>query len=228
MAPTFKTLAATIVSLKPTKPCQTLSKDMATTQHAELPLRPNFREDHKHSNLLNATHGPEIEDGMHICCCGAENSIVHFTGAHPFKFLNCRVCNHTYCNKCISSEILTQIKVTKLPAFQATLTTASHLGQICADCGLTHRGVDKHVRCPCGTQSDADWITFAILSPDKYKYDPNAAFVRLKLGRATTAVEHLTQKSVPQQLKCFDVPAQVAPTCELKRWGAIRRKGGLV
>jgi hypothetical protein len=227
MAPTFETLAAAIVSFKPSKPRQTLDRTLASARRAELPLDPNFREGHKYENLLNVTHGPQIEDVIYICCCGAKNTISHFTGAHPFKFLKCRVCDQTFCNNCVSSEILTLIKVPSLPAFQATLTTASHLGQICADCGLTHRSVDKNVRCPCETQSNANWITFAILSGDKYKYDPNAAFVKLKLGRAMTAVEQRTQKSAPQP-KCFDMPAQVAATCGLKRRGAIRRKNVVV
>jgi hypothetical protein len=66
-----------------------------------------------------------------------------------------------------------------------------------------------------------------MLSGDKYKYDPNAAFVKLKLGRAMTAVEERTQKSAPQP-KYFDMPVQVAATCGLKRRGALRRKNVVV
>jgi hypothetical protein len=61
------------------------------------------------------------------------------------------------------------------------------------------------------------------LSPDKYQYDPNAAYVHLKLGRATKAVEQMAGKEV-QQPRHFDVPVKVETMCTLKRRGAIRRK----
>jgi hypothetical protein len=222
-APEFNTLAATITALKSLKPRHTLERDLASAQRAEHFFTPSFRKDHEYSSLLHATHGPQIEDGMYVCCCGADNTIVHFTGPHPFKHLNCRVCNHTFCNACTSSEILTPIHAAKLHPYAAHLATTNHLGQICADCGLSHRAIDRSLQCPCGSTASADWILFAILSPDKYKYDPNAAFVHLKLGRATNAVEQMAGREV-QQLRYFDVPVKVETTCTLKRRGAIRRK----
>jgi hypothetical protein len=172
----FSTLSVVVTAFKSTKkPVQTLEQELDSAQRAEQPINKHLRESHGYSSLIEATHGEEAEDGMFVCCCGAENDIVHFMGTYPFKYMNCRIYDHTFCNKCTSSEVLTPIQAAMLPPCLATPSMANNLGQICAACGLTHRAtlssdgmVDKNVRCHCGSQSDNTWIMFGTLSPDKY------------------------------------------------------------
>jgi hypothetical protein len=228
MVTKFSTLVATMTVLKSAaKPHRTLEQELDSAQRAELPSAQNLRKKHEYGNLLQASHGNEIEDGVFICCCGAENKIVHFVGAHPFKFINCRVCNHTFCSKCNSSEVLTPIKAVMLPPCQATPSMVSNLGQICADCGLTHRVtltprglINENVLCHCGSRFDETWIMFGILSPDKYRYDPNAAYVKLKAGRAAQAAQDLLSIPLPQA-EYFNV---LVRPCTLKRSNAVHRR----
>ncbi|KAF1920117.1 hypothetical protein BDU57DRAFT_403708, partial [Ampelomyces quisqualis] len=143
---------------------------------------------HDYARILQATHGNEMEDGVFSCCCGAENPLIHYRGSHPFRTLRCRRCHHIFCSACTATQVLTP-----LPGFQISVgrvkpSTAAHCGQICSSCGLTHRATRKFngsislpSTCLCGATSSREWLLFGIGSPDRYRYDPNAAFVQMKV-----------------------------------------------
>ena len=216
-------------SKTPTKspsPCyssQRLEKVLASARRAEAP--PDKRNHQEYARLIHATHGNDIADGIFVCCCGAENDLVHFQGDYSLKHVKCRACNYTYCKKCTSSEILEPINVACL-ALNSTRQHSSLKGRIeriCPDCGLTHRdgSVNLATTCPCGARPSIDWVSLYIGTTNNYRHDPNAAAVHLKIGRAMRTVERLAQ-SQPVPMKPKMVQLKPGPP---QRRNAVRGRG---
>jgi hypothetical protein len=185
-----------------TKSMRRVEKDLASAPRAELPQDPILWNDHEYPQLQEATLGRDVGDGCHLCClCGTETGLVHFEGAHPLKRVVCRRCDHPYCKNCDSSEIMTQVpQAYLLLQGQKSGEHSANVGQVCPDCGLTHRttlrkdGVmNLSVRCPCGATSSDAWPAFYICPPDRYRFDPNAAAVELRVRRATKKVAAMSR-----------------------------------
>jgi hypothetical protein len=182
-------------------------KDFASGKRAEAPPGEDLWQDHDTPQLMQSLHANDIADGVWICCCGTENEIVHFLGAHPLKTLRCRVCKHIYCQKCGSSDILTPFDPAVFPSYRRLDSKkCKRVGRVCSRCGLTHRAVSPDTGrvqfdlvCACGTSSSNDWITFYMGSPDKYRFDPNAAAVQLRHERTMRSVERRSQERITLQ-----------------------------
>jgi hypothetical protein len=227
--------AATNVS----KSSRRLEKDLASAERAQQPPDVKFWNNHEYQQLMHNTFGKHVVDGIHICChCGAENDIIHFKGDHPFKHLTCHECDHTYCHKCTSSEILTHINPAYLLFQGQSVVQHSHrIGQICSNCGLTHRTILRKddtisldVKCACGTRSNEKWVAFVICSPDRFRWDPNAAAVQLKIRRAVRNVEQLARPEPVPVLKAShpfleQICKPVEISCELRRQNAVCGRG---
>ncbi|KAH7401974.1 hypothetical protein DE146DRAFT_787713 [Phaeosphaeria sp. MPI-PUGE-AT-0046c] len=201
----FSRIAASFIAAQKLAKARDVKDYLDRANRAEAPLDPELRKNHPYSKLLWMTHGEWMEDGEYLCSCGAENKLHHFEGRYPFKYLRCDVCNRIFDAECISSEILTPIPRSCIPSRGVTKNLAHGMGQFCPQCGLTHRVelIDftsipsLHVYCQCGSRSTPDWFTFFINSPDTYRYDPNAAHVRLKEEWASKATEKVLGKQVP-------------------------------
>jgi hypothetical protein len=154
-------------------------------------------------------------DGLWICCKGHENQLVHYTGAHPFKYVKCRFCDHIICPNDSSSEILTRISSLATEVFHkrfdAQKTAPRHLFYppetryclVCRSCGLTHRGTIVSSRiefrpasCVCGKERDEDDLYFFIGSNAEYRKNPNDKAVDVKLQRTFVELERVTADSI--------------------------------
>ncbi|KAH6612552.1 hypothetical protein C7974DRAFT_323133, partial [Boeremia exigua] len=75
-------------------------------------------------------------DGLWLCCCGAENELVHWTGLHPFKYLKCEKCGHVLCGNCETTHILTLWEQDPRVVVHGS---ELRMAQVCPSCGLSHR-----------------------------------------------------------------------------------------
>jgi hypothetical protein len=185
-----------------TKSVRRTDRDMASTERAEPPPDPIIWNGHDYPNLQQATLGKDVPDGIHLCClCTTETDLVHFEGAHPLKRVECRGCGHKYCKDCSSTEIMTQIpQAYLLLQGQKSAEHNNSVGQVCPSCSLTHRATLKRdgtmnldLRCPCGVESDDSWIPFYICSPNRFRFDPNAAAVELLIRRTNKKVAEMSR-----------------------------------
>lgn len=130
---------------------------LKVVDRAELPVDPELRKDHKYRALLETTHGKWMEDGAYICSCGEENQIFHYQGKHPLRRLQCGACDRVFNDdECFASEILTPIKRANIPTSGLNEYHVYCMGQMCPQCGLTHRvglregsSPDFKVHCLC-------------------------------------------------------------------------------
>jgi hypothetical protein len=185
-----------------TKSVRRVEKDLASAPRAELPQDPILWNDHEYPRLQEATLGRDVGDGCHLCClCGTENGLVHFGGDYPLKHVVCRMCNHVYCKDCDSSEIMTQVpQAYLLLQGQKSAEHNNSVGQVCPNCGLTHRttlrkdgSMNLGVCCPCGASSGDSWVAFYICPPDRFRFDPNAAAVELRVRRTSKKVAEMSR-----------------------------------
>lgn len=117
-------------------------------------------------------------DGLWLCCCGANNELIHWTGPFFFKHLKCEKCGHVLCRNCDTTQILT-------PWDENPKVASDHnglrLAQVCPSCGLSHpacvfqdntRGWAPIEACYCGERSDSNWLQYTMKSPGMYKVNP--------------------------------------------------------
>jgi hypothetical protein len=158
--------------------------------------------------------GPDIFDGVWICCRGHENTLVHLTGPHPFKHLKCRFCEHVICPKDSTSEILTPISSMTMEPFQGRFTAQKKAPEypwlsrepryclVCRSCGLTHRGTIVSSRiefrtapCVCGQEPDEEGMYFFIGSGEEYRRDPQGKTVEVTLNRRFIALDRIQERN---------------------------------
>lgn len=210
-------------------------KESISPDRAEAPIDPHLRDNHEYAGLLGVTYGKDMEDGAFACCCGHENLLVHYKGKHPFHHLRCGSCDHIFCSKCTATEILVVLPKSIDPTGPVKPEVADKYGQICSACGLTHRATQKFdgsvglpSTCSCGAKSTGDWLRFGMASPDRYKYDPNQAYVQMTVQRGTQMYERIMRKEeeptrqdsmtplaqlpvyIPPQLPIHAPPAQLS------------------
>jgi hypothetical protein len=174
-------------------------------------------------------------DGLWFCCKGHENQLVHCTGAHPFKYIKCRFCDHIICRNDASSEILTRISSLAMESFQerfnAQKTAPHHLFYppetrsclVCRSCGLTHRGTIVHSRiefrttpCVCGQETEEDDLYFFIGSNAEYRRNPNDKAVDVKLRRTFAELKRATADSIDNYRR-----PQTAHVAEKPKFAAV-------
>jgi hypothetical protein len=178
-----------------------------------LQLRPGSQEESLETQLANAQpveheapeYDPEVQftflsrlyetnHGMWRCHFGHENSLVHFKGAYPFKYLTCGVCDHIICDRCESTEILTKDEAFPAELDSERLSTGLQSQElpyfsVCKHCGLSHRAtlrkghIDFFKRCECGREPEGDEVFGFIGSSHEWRKDPAARAVALLLQR---------------------------------------------
>jgi hypothetical protein len=135
-------------------------------------------------------------DGLWVCHCGHENQLIHYTGDHPFKILTCGRCDHTFCDQCQTSEILTRIPTNPTEVYNERFHIHSEMPYciVCETCGLSHRAkmmggcIDFSIdRCACGNPVEGDKFGYFIGSVYEYRKDPEGTAVMLSLRRHHTA-----------------------------------------
>ncbi|CAG5175525.1 uncharacterized protein ALTATR162_LOCUS10621 [Alternaria atra] len=184
-----------------------LEKDLSKAVRAEGPPDENLWYGQENRNITHRNHGADVADGVFFCYkCNTENRMIHYRGDHPFKRLVCRVCDRVYSKGCATSNIL-QVGVTK-PSQQPSREL--RIGQLCPDCGLTHRAVTRDgmvsfdTTCVCGNVADESWIRFSIGSAMDHRCDPINFPTELNLGHKTKVIEQHNrtkkQKRVEQQM----------------------------
>ncbi|KAH7391830.1 hypothetical protein BKA66DRAFT_439621 [Pyrenochaeta sp. MPI-SDFR-AT-0127] len=154
-------------------------------------------------HLLDRING----DGLWTCCRGHE-------GPHPFKRLKCFLCEHVLCGRCCTTEVLTLLNFGRaLLNEYSEISGLVSYGQICPNCGLSHRAqiVDVKVDsasterqrtvtfsdllCVCGRLSDNTWLHFWIGPIYEYRRRPHEAFAILSCQRAETAIRRRREGS---------------------------------
>lgn len=175
---------------KKAKSSTRLDKDLSQAVRAEGPPRAGFWDSHEYGNIIRETYGKSIGDGMWLCECGSENELIHYKGDHPFKHLCCLSCDRNYCRKFPSSDIFRTYGHHQPPT-----SGEPRAGQMCSNCGLTHRArVNKgqlcfDTVCSCGKASDASWIHFSIGSVKDYRRDSVRCPLDLKRRRANALTD---------------------------------------
>jgi hypothetical protein len=122
-------------------------------------------------------------DGLWLCCCGHENTLVHYRGAFPFRYLRCGRCSHILCSKCHTTDILTHDPsgVMKAPVcFSLTTGDDVRYCRVCRTCGLSHRAeiyggkfIDlSRTLCRCGHPSDGVQTHYYIGTVNGWRCDP--------------------------------------------------------
>lgn len=161
------------------------------------------------THAMAKVHG----DGVWVCCCGHNTTLVHREGTYPFKRLVCEKCDHILCEHCLTTAIVIPLKepfpatVAKLE-FTKLREIVDNLFQICPDCGLSfrsqirnpdHRGerfcwvpVASHSHselCPCGASAKSNWLKCIIGDSTAYLLDPAKALDGLKDIRVERELE---------------------------------------
>ncbi|KAF2876076.1 hypothetical protein BDV95DRAFT_664362 [Massariosphaeria phaeospora] len=164
-----------------------LEKNLQKAQRAE-PRTPYLEYAGAEFPHLQAAGAPQtMADGLWICACKHENKLVHYTGPHPFKYVRCDACDRPINKPAAASEIFTPLRHDLAALFDFNSRKLVPYGQVCRGCGLTHRAkvtkageieFDGQV-CACGEVADATWVRFAIGSPVRYRFDPEAAYVKV-------------------------------------------------
>lgn len=181
---------------------KTVLKDYDSNVHVEPPTPPSLINQHSYPNLRALKTDEEIGDGIWVCChCGHENILRHYEGRFPFKHLVCASCERTFCNNCLSTEIVSPIPFGMVLAPRPSKGQELRYFQMCPSCGLTHRAemsrkteiLDFYgVTCAgCGASSYGDWPRFHIGSVEPYRRDPDASSVRLGELRAELAAHRM-------------------------------------
>ncbi|KAF2034780.1 hypothetical protein EK21DRAFT_85336 [Setomelanomma holmii] len=194
-------------------------QDFASGRRAEAPPEHDFWATHDEPNFMHSMYSLDVANGVWICCCRAENDLVHWHGPNPFKKRRCRECDHIFCKKkCASSEVLNPLNE-EMSRDDCRLVNhqSPYAGRMCPECGQTHRATGKLRSCSCGAWPNEDWVTFLMGSPDKYRFNPSAAALKLRHERKMQAVERLTRH---QQVELSPVEP---PPCQLRRHNAVRR-----
>ncbi|KAJ8116916.1 hypothetical protein OPT61_g1765 [Boeremia exigua] len=183
-------------------------------------------------------------DGLWLCCCGAENQLVHWTGPYPFKYLECEKCEHILCGDCETTQILT-------PWTKDSRTilgdSGPRLTQVCPSCGLSHRAVIANdtckwvpsKRCHCGQLTDATWLRYTMKNPGEYPSNPKRVTRSLKNRRQNKQSdpslkvdqrlqEHDSAQNAAARRVNSEPPAPVDENPE-SSWGlhGLRRRHGL-
>src|SRR5690242_2613977 len=128
-------------------------------------------------------------DGLWLCCCGADNELIHWTGPHPFKRLKCEKCENVLCRNCDTAQILT-------PCDENAKVASDHnglrLAQVCPSCGPSHRACDfrgstwdwaSTKACYCGERPHSNWLQYTMKAPGMYKVDPTKVAQDMKIAR---------------------------------------------
>ncbi|KAF2242507.1 hypothetical protein BU26DRAFT_524126 [Trematosphaeria pertusa] len=137
-------------------------------------------------------------DGLWICSCEYENTVTHYEGFFPFKYLQCGSCKKQLCEVYRdSTEIFT-------PLHPRALANLIWVGkpdlapyfQVCTGCGLSHRAEVRGDRvefddmlCPCGEVSSSKWKRFHIGDAKRYRKDPFGSSAKLYMKRVEKRVE---------------------------------------
>jgi hypothetical protein len=161
------------------------------------------------TRLVTQVHG----HGIFVCCCGHDNTLVHYEGKHPFGKLECGKCKHILCKRCQTTAIATPLTETdhaRIAKMDLTKLRAivDDLFQICPHCGLSfkaqircpdHRGerfcwvpVASHSHselCSCQASAKPDWLKFVIGDPTAYRSDAAKALDDLKNIRIEKGLE---------------------------------------
>lgn len=150
---------------------------------------------------------------------------MHFQGEHPFKHLRCRAYEHTFCDRCLSSEIIGLASA----GSSCHAPYEQRFFQICPKCGLTHRLANEQgvvapeFICPCGTTVQPTCLPFTIGCPQPYRSDPLSCAVHLKIDRAICAVEREhTRRDMPSKDHKPTSHIRTLPLSEEKEWDTIR------
>lgn len=148
---------------------------------------------------------PQSSDGLWLCCCGRENSLIHYQGQSPFKHLKCSRCNHNLCASCSTTDILTLISPqwVDLDAERSSKASGKPVRycSVCTGCGLSHRATfdGTHLTyheafCPCGkarTQSRH----YLMGTVNGWRKDPSGQAITLRLDRTMAASERIRAES---------------------------------
>lgn len=175
-------------------------------------INPPPTQDETTSTALQRLMPAAAGDGLWKCCNAHEQELVHWSGAHPFKFLKCERCEHVFCRECCTTEVLRVAKGSGRVYGgngdgngervgnngQGKMDGVVCYGQVCSGCGLTHRARRGReggatlsydgVVCACGRVPDEGWVVFRIGSIEAYRRNPHEAFSELLLQRAEGSV----------------------------------------
>ncbi|KAJ4370391.1 hypothetical protein N0V83_004909 [Neocucurbitaria cava] len=165
-------------------------------------------------DVANPCLRTDASDGLWVCCCGHENTLVHYQGAFPFKYLKCGRCDHILCPHCRTSEILTPVQAhilhVELDEQSSARREEVRFCRLCRACGLMHRAsMDGcHVRfsedkCRCGEAFMKEGSYFYIGDVFAWRCDPAGRAVELSLDQKLAASERYlaNQKTVPEKVK---------------------------
>ncbi|KAF2832270.1 hypothetical protein CC86DRAFT_280589, partial [Ophiobolus disseminans] len=165
---------------------------------AETPTDPYLIQENKYPFLRNLRTDEDIGDGLWICCyCHHENTLRHWKGPFPFKYIHCDRCTRILCSSCHSSEVLTPWPYGMISAPRPAPGREVRYCHVCVVCGLSHRAemegttLDFYgVTCSgCGITSYGDWPRFHIGNVEPYRRDPDPSFVKLIEARVDDAVK---------------------------------------
>lgn len=152
-----------------------------------------------------------LADGLWVCCCRAENQVIHFLGDHPFKHLRCVGCDHIICEKCCTTDIIKVLGDNSIRVMGPELHSGPMFGRICSSCGLTHHAFsqrtaatshsqrtlnDSHedTLCVCGARISEMSLKFSVGLPDDHRYNPDASSAYLAVQRAQKATKRAYQR----------------------------------
>lgn len=135
-----------------------------------------------------------------------QQELIHWKGSHPFKRLQCYLCDHILCRECCTTEVLKVLDFDQVrPMEYHEMSGVVAYGQICPNCGLSHRAriletkiystptkrqqniTFSGVLCVCGRLADNTWLRFWIGPIYQYRCNPHGAFAVLSRQRADKA-----------------------------------------
>lgn len=192
---------------------QPLQEDYNARELAEAPTDPLLISEHRYPHVRALRTDSSIGDGLWLCChCHHENILIHYRGLFPFKHLTCARCNLILCSSCQTSEILSPLPYGMIHASHPSQDREVRYLHVCTACGLSHRAemaghtLDFYgVVCKgCRTSSYGEWPRWHVGSPEPYRRDPDASYVRLvemRVGRAAILVGRAEDRRV-ERLRC--------------------------
>lgn len=131
-------------------------------------------------------------DALWYCCAGHENTVVYFTGPHPFKYMCCYRCEHKICQRCHTTA---SGLIETLPgghrSYRATdkdirEERATRWCMVCPRCALSYRAAKRwpslHLpaACHCGHAFGPNWAQFLIGSVHQIRRNPHHVSVLAK------------------------------------------------
>jgi hypothetical protein len=131
-------------------------------------------------------------DAVWYCCAGHENTLVHFVGAHPFKYGMCYRCDHAVCRRCgtTASGLVRALSGgrSSYPAEKKDVEKkrAPRWCVVCPLCALSFRAARRELslhppdKCHCGCAFGPEWAQFVIGSVHGMRENPHRVALEAK------------------------------------------------